>query len=109
MPQLDKLIVLTQYKVFLVVFLMVYFLLLFIVLPKLNLTLRLRKAKLRNLFFLTNEFRALRLFTFLKPKEILLNYFSLIEQEILSRISFNYKEKLSIIILRTRSFFTNLL
>lgn len=109
MPQLDKLIILTQYKIFLVVFLMVYFLLLFIVLPKLNLTLRLRKAKLRNLFFLSNEFRALRLFTFLKPKDTLINYFSLVEQDILSRISLNFREKLSVIVLRIRSFVTNLL
>lgn len=48
MPQLDKLIVLVQYKIFLILFLLVYFLFVFFILPRIYVTMNLRRKTLEN-------------------------------------------------------------
>ena len=109
MPQLDKLIILTQYKVFLFLFLMVYFIFLLLILPKLNLTLRLRKAKFRNLLALNYGLRSRSIFSFFSSKEYFLNCFSSIEHLGFARLSSILKDRLSISFLKLDSILRKIL
>ncbi len=77
------------------------------VLPKLNLTLRVRKAKFRNLFSLLNKLRTSYLFIFLKSKEKFLGDFvSFVVQDLISRVSLRLKSKIKATVLEMRSFLT---
>jgi hypothetical protein len=54
MPQLDKLIILVQYKIFLILFLIVYFLFVIYIVPKIYKSILLRRKKIES-FLLFNS------------------------------------------------------
>ena len=72
MPQLDKLILLLEFKIFIVFFLGTYLLSLVFILSKINLNLRIRRLKVRNLFQVSCVLKSLRFIFSRKMK----NFFS---------------------------------
>jgi hypothetical protein len=75
MPQLDKLIILVQYKIFLILFLIVYFCFIIFIIPKLYKSLFLRKKKIENSLFFNFIYKSQLFSKYNNYKNYLNNYF----------------------------------
>jgi hypothetical protein len=76
MPQLDKLIILVQYKIFLILFLIIYFCFIIFIIPKLYKSLFLRKKKIENFLFFNFIYKSQIFFKYNNYKNIINNYFN---------------------------------
>lgn len=74
MPQLDILIILVQFKVFIGLFLIFYIYIMLFSLPLVNRTLLLRKYKINNIIKLFEFIKAFRFFFFMWTKFFFVNF-----------------------------------
>lgn len=79
MPQLDKLILLFQFKFFLIIFVIVYLLFFLLVLPKINTALRVRREKLKYIFVNSLFVKSLKISFFFDYKNYFIYVFNIFE------------------------------
>jgi len=97
MPQLDKFIILNQFKCFAFCFFVVYIIFVVVILPRINLSLRMRKYKLMNVARLAMGWKNLKSTLNLKSSMLVEN-FSLEKNFLETQFFFVFKNKLNSII-----------
>lgn len=79
MPQLDKLIILTQFKIFFFFFFICYFFFILTIIPKIYLSLRLRKEFFSKFVIFSLQIKSNSIFLFNEKAKFLFNFFELLD------------------------------